>query len=272
MKILLRTSLVAVIAAHLFACSPSEDNVATVGDKSLSQSEFAAYLKFMRIDTNNQKRVDAALQQWIDREKLAQAITSQKDYDAALIEAELNNVHQQMVISRYFETFLEKNVSENELKNYYSSNPEQYQSKKVKVAHILLRTNDSMDDDSRRAKYNAAHEAYSKIKRGDDFAKIAKDYSEDKISLKNDGLIGWVQEGAIDPIFSQKVFSELKSGEVSEPFHTHFGYHVVKVMEGPAVMTKPFEKAKGDIRYQLRKQHKSAEAERLMGLVKATKH
>jgi peptidyl-prolyl cis-trans isomerase C len=272
MKLLLKTSLVAVIAAQLLACSQQPELVATVGDKSLTQKEFSAYLKFMRIDANDQNRKNAALEQWIEREKLAQAITNQKDYNADLIAAELNNVHQQMVISRYFETYLDSNVSENELKNYYSSNPDQYQSKKVKVAHILLRTNDSMDDDSRRAKYNAAHEAYSKIKRGDDFAQVAKDYSEDKISLKNDGLIGWVQEGAIDPIFSQKVFTELKSGEVSEPFHTHFGYHVVKVMEGPAVMTKPFEKAKGDIRYQLRKQHKSAETERLMGLIKATKH
>jgi peptidyl-prolyl cis-trans isomerase C len=50
---------------------------------------------------------------------------------------------------------------------------------------------------------------------------------------------------------------------VSEPFLTTFGYHIVKVLDEPRVVTRPFEAVKGDIRYKLRNQAKQAELERL---------
>ena len=121
-----------------------------------------------------------------------------------------------------------------------------------------------MSEEERKVKYTRAHEAYSKLKSGASFESVVAEFSEDTVSAKKQGNIGWITEGAIDPVFSKKVFTEMKKDEISEPFQTSFGFHVVKLIEAPAVVTQPFEKVSGDIRHQLRKAAKDAELERLM--------
>ena len=54
---------------------------------------------------------------------------------------------------------------------------------------------------------------------------------------------------------------------MSEPFETPFGFHVVKLIDGPKVVKRPFDAVAGDIRYQLRNKAKQAEIERLKGKV-----
>ncbi len=145
-----------------------------------------------------------------------------------------------------------------------------YEQKKVHVAHILFRTHANMGETERKAKLTAANAARSKIKKGKKYEAIAKKYSEDKISGKKGGDLGWLKQGAIEPRFSEKVFS-MEVGKVSEPFETNFGYHIVKVLEGPVTVTRSFEAAQGDIRYQLRNQTKDAETKRLMKSIEIEK-
>ena len=57
-------------------------------------------------------------------------------------------------------------------------------------------------------------------------------------------------------------------GEISEPIETPFGFHILKVLEGPLVVTQPLDAVKGDIRYQLRNKAKDAELKRLVAQVK----
>ena len=77
------------------------------------------------------------------------------------------------------------------------------------------------------------------------------------------GDLGWLQSGAIDPVFSDRIF-KMKAGDVSEPFQTSFGYHVVKILEPRQVVKRSFESVKGDIRYKLRSESKQAEMARLL--------
>ena len=118
-----------------------------------------------------------------------------------------------------------------------------------------------MSETERKAKLTTAQEAYSKIKKGEDFAKVVSNYSEDYISAKKQGDLGWLKKGAIDPRFSEQL----------PAFETAFGYHIVKLIEGPKVVTRPFDAVKGDIRYQLRNKAKDAELKRLTSLVEIKK-
>jgi peptidyl-prolyl cis-trans isomerase C len=127
-----------------------------------------------------------------------------------------------------------------------------------------------MSETERKAKLTAAQEAYSQILAGKNFAEIARDYSEDKISAKKGGDLGWLKEGSIDSKFSEVLFG-LKPAEVSEPFETPFGFHMVKLIDGPRIVRKPFDAVAGDIRYQLRNKAKKAELERLLSTVKIEK-
>jgi len=240
--------------------------VAEVNETSITDAEFDAYLKFKRVPAENETRRQKLFDQYLDRVALADAVEKQPLLDKDLINAELREFRKEMLISRYFEKFLKDKVSQEAIKNYYNTHASDYEQRKVHVAHILIRTNKKMSEIERKAKLTTAQEAYSKIRADEDFAVIAEIMSEDRISAKKGGDLGWIKEGSIDPLFSQKVF-EMEPGTVSEPFSTQCGFHVVKLIEGPKIVKQPFETVAGDIRYQLRAKAKKAETQRLMSLM-----
>jgi len=240
-----------------------EETLATVNGDTITKGEFETYLDFKRIPEGDEEKKKRLLDQYLEREALAAVIEEEPLLDKDLIQAELNEFRKQMLISRYFEKYLRGKVTDQAIQNHYNIHAEEYEDRKVHAAHILIRTNRTMTEPERKAKLTTAQEAYSKIKAGEDFAEVAKAYSEDKVSSKKGGDLGWMKEGSIDPRFSETLFS-LEPGTVSEPFETPFGFHVVKVIEGPQVVKRPFDAVKGDIRYQLRNEAKKAELDRLM--------
>jgi peptidyl-prolyl cis-trans isomerase C len=270
MKIYSRLILVTAISGLLFSCGKNENIIASVDNNNISQTTFDAYLDLKRVDKSNAKQAQGHLTQYLNREAMAMAIEKANFLSEDKVDAELNEFKKEMLISRYFEQFLKEQVSESAIRNYYAANAEKFESKKAQVAHILIRTNKNMSEIERKAKHTRAHEAYSKLKTGEDFAKIVSEYSEDTISAKKSGELGWINEGAIDPIFSKTVFSQLKTDEISAPFQTSFGFHIVKLLAEPAVVKKPLERVKGDIRFRLRKKVKDEEMMRLMNSVKVT--
>lgn len=261
-----------VIVLMIFAmigCS-KEEKLATVAGKAVTQAQFDAYLKFKRLDAKDAKRRAKLLDQYLERAALAAAIEKTDVLDKASIQAELAEFRKQMLISRYFEKYLNAAVGEDAVTNYYNTHAGDYEENQVHVAHILIRTNPKMSEPERKAKLTAAQEAYAKVHKGDDFSKVAEQYSEDKVSAKKGGDLGWIKQGGIDANFSKIAF-ELEAGTVSEPFESPFGYHVLKVLEAPRVVKKSFEAVAGDIRYRLRNEAKKAQMDKLMTSVKVEK-
>ena len=236
----------------------------------ITQERFDAYLKLKRVPVQNTEWVARELDEYLEREGLAGQIEEQNLLPIEQVEAEVAEFRKQMLISRYFEEFLRERVTDEAVRNFYATNPEQFQAKKIHVAHILLRTHQAMSEAERQALLTKAQEVYSRANAQEDFALLAREYSEDQLSAQQAGDLGWLQEGAIDPTFSNKVFA-MKAGELSEPVVTPFGFHVIKVIEGPQVIKQPFESVSGDIRYRLRQEAKQAELERLRQAAKIEK-
>jgi len=242
-----------------------DDVLVKINGKSLSKSQFNSYLKFKRLplsDDNQHKRI---LDQYIEREALADSIINEKLLDLNLIQAELNEFRKELLISRYFEKFLMEKVTDDAVLNYYNTHANKYEQKKAHAAHILIRTHNKMGEIERRAKLTLAQEAYSKLRIGKPFEDIAKQYSEDSISAKKGGDLGWIKQGSIDPLFSTKLFA-LSKGSITEPFETSFGFHIVKLLEAPKIIKQPFKSVASDIKYQLRNMAKNAELKRLKAL------
>ena len=242
------------------------DAIAQVNERVISRDAFEAYLKVKRIAGDDEKRRERELNNYLQREALSDVILQQKLLAKADIEAEVAEFRKQMVISRYFEHYLKDKVTEQAIRNFYAANPERFQSKKARVAHVLIRTNPKMGDIEKQALLNKAQEVHSRAMAQEDFAGLAATYSDDVMSAKKGGDLGWIQQGAIDAAFSKAAF-ELKEGEISQPIATPFGFHVLKVLEEAQVVKQPYEKVKGDIRFELRQQAKQAEMERLKGLM-----
>jgi len=266
--------ILSLLALALAGCGSGDSKhapqLAVINDKPVTQAEFEAYLKFKRAPGDDDNRRQVLLDQYLEREALAAAIEEAPLLDQELIAAELNEFRKEMLISRYFEKFLKDKVTEQAVGNYYNTHAADYEERMAHAAHILVRTNAKMSETERQAKLTTAQDAYSQVRAGKDFASIAEDYSEDRISAKKGGDLGWLKEGSIDARFSKTLFA-LKPGEVSEPFETPFGFHVVKLIEGPEVVKRPLSAVAGDIRYQLRAKAKKAELERLLAGVKIDK-
>ncbi|HVT37129.1 MAG TPA: peptidylprolyl isomerase [Nevskiaceae bacterium] len=258
--------LAVACAGLLVACGG--DKLATVNGEAVTREEFQAYLKYKHLPVTDKEaaRWQGALDQYLQRKGLAMAVEQAMKHsdvvDSALLQAEIDDFRREALVSRYFEQYLSKQVTDDAVTSYYNQHAQDYSERRVHIAHILFRTTRAMSENERRAQLTKAQEAASKIRAGTDFAKVAEQVSEDAISAKKGGDLGWVREGAIDPKLSQIAF-ELKEGTVSEPFETQFGFHIIKVLEAPQTKQRPLEAVKGDIRYRLRSEAKEAEVKRL---------
>lgn len=92
--------------------------------------------------------------------------------------------------------------------------------KETRARHILMK------GDKGREKLESLRE---QIQQGADFAQLAKQYSLDKGSAKQGGELGWAGPGKFVPAFENTI-NQLKSGEISPPFQSTFGWHIVQVM------------------------------------------
>ena len=96
----------------------------------------------------------------------------------------------------------------------------------VHVRHILMKTNELADDATVRGKLEALRE---RILKGEDFAAVAQVTSQDPGSAAEGGDLGWSGPGTFAPEFEQAI-ATLKDNEISEPFHTQFGWHIVQML------------------------------------------
>jgi peptidyl-prolyl cis-trans isomerase SurA len=97
----------------------------------------------------------------------------------------------------------------------------------VHARHILMRTNELEDDETVRQKLANIRERI--LNGGEDFAAIAAVTSQDPGSAPDGGDLGWAGPGMFDPAFEQQL-DNLSENEISEPFKTQFGWHIVQVL------------------------------------------
>ncbi len=96
----------------------------------------------------------------------------------------------------------------------------------VHVRHILMKTNEIADDATIRQKLSQLRE---RILKGEDFAGLATTSSEDPGSQSQGGDLGWTGPGTFVPEFEQSI-ADLKDNEITEPFHTQYGWHIVQML------------------------------------------
>ena len=144
----------------------------------------------------------------------------------------------------------EVEITEKEIQSYYEYNADRYsQPKQVKARHILFKVN---EDDSEEVKNNVkkqAEKVLEKARKGEDFASLAKEYSEGPTKSKG-GDLGYFKAGQMEKPFEEAAFA-LKKGEISDLVQTRFGYHIILVEDIKEAGMTPLENVKGEIRTTL---------------------
>lgn len=125
-------------------------------------------------------------------------------------------------------------VSDDDVKKFYDENPSQFeQPELVHAAHILIGTRDKdggeMSDEKKKVQRKLAEDLLKRAKAGEDFGKLAKDYSEDPGSKDKGGEYTFPR-GQMVPEFEAAAFS-MEAGKISDIVTTQFGYHIIKTIE-----------------------------------------
>jgi peptidyl-prolyl cis-trans isomerase C len=207
---------------------------------------------------NIKEQVDAIVTQYGGKEKLSEMLLGMK--------STFDQFTSQVADDFKIKGYLEKNlfntvaIAPDELLQTYNANPEHYaQAAAVKASHILIRPASASPEDDKKAK-DKIDDLAAQIKSGKDFAALAKENSQDG-SAQQGGDLGFFQKGMMVPEFEKAAFA-LKTGEVSAPVKTQFGYHLIKVTEVKPAAKRSFEEAKPLIEKEMlsQKQNQVVEA------------
>lgn len=124
-------------------------------------------------------------------------------------------------------------ISENDMKKYYEDNKDDFYTDTVTASHILIKTQDDegneLSDTKKKEAKKKAEEVLAKVKAGEDFAELAKEYSEDS-SASSGGDLGTFGRGQMVTEFEDAAFA-MNAGEISDIVQTEYGYHIIKVTD-----------------------------------------
>jgi peptidyl-prolyl cis-trans isomerase C len=123
-----------------------------------------------------------------------------------------------------------------------NSNTEQ----EVRARHILFRVADPNDQAASKAAEDKVKNTIERIKKGEDFAKLASALTEDPSGKQDGGDLGYFTKDQMVSEFSEVAFG-LDKGQVSGPVKTQFGWHVLKVEDKRMREPPPFEKVRSEI-------------------------
>ncbi len=147
------------------------------------------------------------------------------------------------------------NITDQQLKTIYEQNIKSFQQEQVKASHILIKTvteKTAQDKEANEKAYQKASELLKSVQLGEDFASLAKQYSEDPGSAPQGGDLGYFARGAMVKEFEEAAFG-LEKGKISPLVKTSYGYHIIKVVDHKTE-TAAFEQVSGSIKEGLQKQ------------------
>jgi|GEM_PF-1706258 len=162
---------------------------------------------------------------------------------------------------------LAKEVTDAEAKEFYDKSPQHFKVPEMIQASQIIFTLDPQEkaEEKIAAASKKANKALERAKKGEDFAKLAVELSEDPSAKENKGDMGMLSpEGGI----AKELYDEaakLKVGEISDmPLRTQFGLHIIKTTDRKEARTVPFEEAKEKITGYLNNQSKGQAVQQVL--------
>ncbi|MGV8865093.1 MAG: SurA N-terminal domain-containing protein [Pseudomonas sp.] len=119
-----------------------------------------------------------------------------------------------------------------------------------RAAHILIEVNDKLNEAQAKAK---VEEIQQRLAKGEDFAALAKEFSQDPGSSSKGGDLGYAGKGVYDPAF-EKALYDLKKDQVSVPVRSDYGWHLIKLLGVEAPSVPSFASLKDKLTHELKSQ------------------
>jgi parvulin-like peptidyl-prolyl isomerase len=191
-------------------------------------------------DDEIEAEIQAARAQFASEEEFAKYLR-----DAGVTEDDVHEEAERRVLMRAYQALVAEGqtVDDAMAREVYDANPELFTAgEQVRAAHILV----SFDQDDPPAKKEEARErideAHVRLDKGEDFAELAKEFSQATTAAKG-GDLGFFPRGVMVPMLEEVAF-RTPVGEFSPVFETIYGYNILKVLDKREPELKPFEEVK----------------------------
>jgi peptidyl-prolyl cis-trans isomerase C len=170
--------------------------------------------------------------------KVKKRFPSEPEFKKALEENKLTeskikaDIKRDMAIQQLIDKEVDQKVqiTDEESKTFYDTNPQLFQQpERVKASHILIKVDEGAPEEKKAEARKKIKEVQQKVQKGEDFAELAKTYSEGP-SAPRGGDLDFFGRGQMVKPFEDAAFS-MKPNETSDIVETKFGYHLIKVVD-----------------------------------------
>lgn len=134
----------------------------------------------------------------------------------------------------------------------------------VNATHILFDTKKRTSEEAKKL----ASETRAKILAGADMNRLAQELSDDPSSGNNSGSLGWFSQKEMDPAFGAAAFALKKTGDISEPVESQFGWHIIRLDGRRPATTPTFEQVKDTILAEIKKAYVDEKREEAVNAIR----
>jgi peptidyl-prolyl cis-trans isomerase C len=244
----LAAALGLLVAAGPVAAQDKDPLLATVNGTEIHQSDLtvaeeeAGQLPPMSPDAKK----DYLVQFMADMILVSKAAEAKKMGDGAEFKRKVAFARNKLLMEQLLQSVGKEALTDEATHKVYDEAVKQMgEQQEVHARHILIRAAPG-DDKAGKEAEDKIKAVIEHLKKGEDFAKVASEVTEDPSGKANGGDLGYFSKEQMVPEFSDTAF-KLEKGQISEPVKTQFGWHVIKVEDKRAKAVPKFEDVKPQI-------------------------
>jgi len=155
------------------------------------------------------------------------------------------------------------NVGDSEVQSYYDRHMKSA-NVQLRASHIFIAIPDDADNATVIEREKLAKSLLARAGKGDDFAKLAREYSEDAATRADGGDLGFIGRDILPKPLEELVFS-MRVGDIRGPVRADRGFHVIKLVDKRTKEAKPFTEVQDDIRARLRQREMERQTKIYLG-------
>lgn len=252
--------VVFILIAGMSSTVWSEDNMvlARIGDKEITMEDFDRIINYYDAEKQEIMKQNpiykATILQRIVQGKVLSRIAREKGFDKKPhIQEQVEMLTNDFLAMQYLQQEIVGNIeiTEEDMQLYYKTHEEEFiMPDRVHAGHILIRVAKTDDEEKKKRARAKADDVLQRIRSGEDFGKLAEEFSEDPRTKDKGGDLGFFPKGKMMPSFDRAAF-ELQAGDVSDIVETQYGYHIIKVYEKKESGLEPYEEAKDNVRQKV---------------------
>ncbi|MCZ6468890.1 MAG: peptidylprolyl isomerase [Candidatus Dadabacteria bacterium] len=239
----MRILILILTIGFIFSCNNSNnetkeapsDILALVGSESITKDDLRDELnklsyKQRSIYSSSPEKLNKFLDTHINEKVLYNEAIKRGFANRGDIQEEINRYKKQLIIKTFGKEILgELELNNDDITMYYDQNKKEFE--RIQISKIFIKTNPENGISSESA-LSKAELVSSKANAGESFEELALEYSDDPISKKKGGKVGYINRGKFPQQIDNEIF-ELKEGEITKPFEVQGGYLIIKANQEP---------------------------------------